>query len=217
MEQTGGTPSREEMAKLPSGRHHLSRNYVVGNQVGRILQAVVQVVGEKGYASLTVDAVIAASGVSRRTFYQLFKNKEDAFIAAYDLVASRLAEAVRESMTVEGGPVEKMNAGLAAFLEFLAAEPLAARMVIVEVLAAGPVAIERRDHAKQLFITTIADYLRRADPDWADPELTGEGIAGAVLEIIYSRIRRGAADTLPALHPSLIRMFATPRRTRAAD
>ena len=217
MEQSGGRPSREEMAKLPSGRHHLSRNYVVGNQLGRILQAVIQVVGEKGYAGLTVDTIIAASGVSRRTFYQLFKNKDEAFIAAYDLVASRVAGAVRESMTVEGSPVEKMNAGLAAFLEHLAAEPLAARMAIVEVLAAGPVAIERRAHAKQLFIATIADYLRRADPDWAEPELTGEGIAGAVLEIVYSRIRRGAADTLPSLYPSLIRMFAMPRRSRAAD
>ena len=65
------------------------------NQRERMLAAVVEVVGQVGYASMTVSDVISRAGVSRRTFYEHFANKEDVFLAAYDHVVEPGAEGRR--------------------------------------------------------------------------------------------------------------------------
>src|SRR6516164_3645667 len=75
---------RRRPPQLPSGRHGLLRSFVAANQRERILSAVAEAVAELGYAEMSVEAVITRAGVSRRTFYEHFKNKEDAFLAAYD-------------------------------------------------------------------------------------------------------------------------------------
>ncbi|REE99841.1 TetR/AcrR family transcriptional regulator [Thermomonospora umbrina] len=209
-----GRASGRERAGLPSGRHHLSREHVVDNQLGRVLQAVVEVAGTKGYGALTVDRIVAHSGVSRRTFYELFRNKDEAFIGAYDTVVNRMSEAIVESMETADDPAAKMRAGLSEYLRFLSADPLAARVAVVEVLAAGPEAVARRDATRRRFVRTIAAFVRELDPDWPEPELTAEGMAGAVRELVYFRILRGETETLPALFPGLLRMFVMPRRAR---
>jgi AcrR family transcriptional regulator len=76
--------------QLPSGRHGLAPQFVASNQRERIIVAVAEVCSTSGYAAMSVEDVVVASGVSRRTFYDNFQDKEDAFVAAYDEVASRL-------------------------------------------------------------------------------------------------------------------------------
>src|SRR4051794_25512564 len=80
--------------QLPPGRHGLPRSFVAKNQRDRILAAVGDVVSFSGYAGLNVEDVVHAAGVSRRTFYDHFASKEDAFLAAYDAVAGQLIERV---------------------------------------------------------------------------------------------------------------------------
>nr|WP_243725544.1 TetR/AcrR family transcriptional regulator [Actinomadura rubrisoli] len=201
---------RPEAERLPSGRHRLSRSYVASNQRGRILQAVIEVVGAKGYAHLTIDAIVAKSAISKKTFYEHFKNKEEAFFAAYDSVTSRLIDAVSGVLGTQAAPDARLRAGLGALLEFLAAEPLAARMCVVEVLAAGPEAVERRDRVKQHFNAAIVTHLLALYPGCPEPELTAEVIVGGVHEVVYSRISRGEAHVLPSLWRGLVGMFVLP-------
>src|SRR5262252_3529543 len=102
--------------QLPSGRHGLLRSFVAANQRERILSAVAQAAAELGYAEMNVEAVIARAGVSRRTFYEHFRNKEDAFLAAYDAAVHQLARFVRRAYLKETTVAERLRAGIKAYL-----------------------------------------------------------------------------------------------------
>src|SRR3954447_10169994 len=78
------TVEAEVPDRLPKGPHGLSREQVQASQRQRMLDAVLDVVGEHGYAATTVAGVTTAAGVSRTTFYEQFRNKQDAFLTAYD-------------------------------------------------------------------------------------------------------------------------------------
>jgi AcrR family transcriptional regulator len=200
----------ELAGKLPSGRHRLSRDYVANHQVTRILTAVIEVTGTAGYAQLTVEAVIGRAGVSRSTFYEHFRNKDDAFLRAYDAMAARLMESVTEAYKLEEDAGGRLRAGLSAFLEFLVSEPLAARTCVVESLAAGPHAAAKRDEVKQAFVELLADNIRELFPAYPEPGLTAETIVGGIYEVVYARIRRDEIAELPALLPGLLNVFAIP-------
>jgi AcrR family transcriptional regulator len=189
--------------QLPSGRHGLSRGFVAANQRERILTAIAQAAAELGYAEMTVEAIIARAGVSRRTFYQHFKNKEDAFFAAYDAAVHQLAGHVRRAYLNEPTARERLYAGIGAFLRFLANEPEFARMCIVEVLAAGPRAIARRNETMRMFAEIIEENIHELVPSCRRPPLTAETIVGGIHEAVFSRILAGRIDELPGLADDL--------------
>jgi hypothetical protein len=103
----------------------------------------------------------------------------------------------------EEGFAQRTRAGLSAFLDFLAAEPAFARMCIVEVLAAGPEAITKRNDAMRAFAQLLeanaAQFL-----DEEVPSLTSETVVGGIYEVVYARILRGEIRDLPGLKPELI-------------
>ena len=139
--------------RLPRGRHGLPREAVAESQRNRIHQAMIEVVSERGYPDTRVVDVISVAGVSRKTFYELFESKEDCFLAAYDvLLGNLLGDTAGGFESKPGAPwAERVAAGLGALLEHLAEHPDEARFAIVEVLAAGPKALARRDAALRQF------------------------------------------------------------------
>lgn len=191
--------------QLPPGRHGLPRSFVVSNQRERILDAVAEVVSMAGYAAMSVEDIVVTAGVSRRTFYDHFKGgKEEAFLAAYDAISEqlvgRVATALEEAETFPAG----VAACLQAFLEFVASEPSFADMCIVEVLAAGPQAIQRRNNVMNAF----SGFIRNAAEDVLPPErrppaITSETIVGGIYEVVYARILDGKVRELPELLPDL--------------
>jgi AcrR family transcriptional regulator len=190
--------------QLPPGRHGLPREFVVGNQRRRILAAVADAVADVGYASMTVEDIIRAAGVSRRTFYEHFRGKEDAFLVSYDDISAQLMDAVEAAFHRSDAFVTRVEDCMREFLTLLAREPAYAHMCIVEVLVAGPAAIERRDGVMRQFRELIdkgaADELPRSG---RPPGLTSEALVGGVHEVIYARVRRGETAGLPALLPDL--------------
>jgi AcrR family transcriptional regulator len=176
---------------------------VAQNQRERILAAVADVVSTSSYAELTVEGVIVTAGLSRRTFYEHFKNKDEAFIAAYDEILERLTERVFAAVDAADGFAERIAAGLGTFLDFLAAEPGVARVCVVEVLAAGPEAITRRNDAMRTFSELIDRTADELLPDATCPRLAAETIVGGVYEVVYSRVLRGELKELPSLLPDL--------------
>jgi AcrR family transcriptional regulator len=189
--------------QLPPGRHGLSRTFVAENQRERILAAVADVISAASYGEMTVEDVIVTAGVSRRTFYEHFKNKDDAFLAAYDEAAARLVVLVVAAVEAEPDFAGRARAGLGTFLEFLAAEPALARMCIVEALAAGPEAIVRRNAVMQAFAELIEHNARELLDDTAPPSLTAETVVGGIYEVVYTRVLRGEIRDLPDLLPDL--------------
>jgi AcrR family transcriptional regulator len=183
---------RRGFERLPRGRHGLPRKAVVASQRGRILAAMVEVAAERGYANVRVSDVIAAAGVSRKTFYELFDDRESCFLAAF---AFRLRQLLRMTTAgFESNPdapwAERVRVGLIAFLAGMAEQPAAARFCIVEALAAGPAAVARRDDAIRQFSEFLD--LGRADglPDL--PATTAISVAGGIGELLYREISRGA-------------------------
>jgi AcrR family transcriptional regulator len=182
----------------------LPRAFVVENQRERILSAVADVVSVAGYREMSVEDVIVTAGVSRRTFYEHFKNKEDAFLAAYDAVLLQLLSTVQAAIDTEQTFSARMCAGLSAFLDFLAREPAFARMCIVEALAAGPEAISRRNGAMTAFAALISDNARSIGTPLEPQPLTAETIVGGIYEVVYTRIVRGDIRQLPELLADLL-------------
>src|SRR5947208_17159935 len=117
--------------QLPPGRHGLTRQFVASNQRERILDAVADVVSFAGYTAMSVEDIIATAGVSRRTFYDNFTSKEDAFLTAYDAIGAQLFERVRAASASSRTFADGVIACLKAFLEFVAAEPRYAEICIV--------------------------------------------------------------------------------------
>jgi AcrR family transcriptional regulator len=189
--------------QLPPGRHGLPRSFVASNQRDRILSAVAEVVSLAGYAEMSVEDIVVTAGVSRRTFYDHFKSKEDAFLAAYDAVVAQLVARVQEAFAANDEFTDRVRECLAAFLGFVASEPAFADMCIVEVMAAGPQAVERRNAAMRAFVDLIEHGAAEAGGGRRPPALTAETIVGGIYEVVYARILQGEGADLPKLLPDL--------------
>ena len=174
------------------------------SQRSRIRQAMIEVVSERGYPETRVVDVIGVAGVSRKTFYELFDSKEDCFLAAYDvLLGNLLGEAAN---AFEGRPgaswAERVRGALEVLLEHLASHPEEARFAIVEVLAAGPKALARRDAALRQFTGFLE--AGRSETSVELPGITSLSIAGGINELLYSEILHSAASRLPERLPDLM-------------
>jgi AcrR family transcriptional regulator len=196
--------------QLPSGRHGLPRSFVESNQRQRILRAVVEVASGTGYGGLTVRDVIERAGVSRRTFYEHFENKDQAFLAAYDLVVTRLAVEVEASSTRGASWSERIGFGLATFLDRLAGDPAVAHLCVVDVLAAGPPALAIRAGALEAFRSFLQPGLEEAPEGLPIPALAAETAIGGIHEVIYSLVLKGRAAELPVLLPDLLQIVLLP-------
>jgi AcrR family transcriptional regulator len=153
-----------------------------------MLSAMVEVVAERGAGNVTVAHVVARSGVSRRTFYEIFEDREDCFLAAFDGAVERIAAVVVPAYEQEGTWREKIRAGLSALLELLDYDRAAGRLVIVETLGAGPRALERRRRVLARVIAAVDDGRRDAKRGDGPPPLAAEGVVGAVLSVLHARM-----------------------------
>ncbi len=177
---------------------------MLDNQRQRILTAVSEVVSELGYSAMTVEDIIKAAGVSRRTFYEHFKSKEESFLASYEDISTQLMAAISAAFNRSDSFVTRVEDCMGAFLSLLAAEPAYANMCIVEVLVAGPAALERRNAVMREFAELIEKGAEEELPKPArPPALTPETLVGGVHEVIYARILRGETAQLPNLLPDL--------------
>lgn len=195
--------------QLPGGRHRFSREFVTQSQRNRILDAMAHAVAEKGYDNTAVADVLELAGVSRKTFYEQFADKQACFIATYDAVFGRLLEGAAAAYEAGGTWPQRISAGLKVLVDSLAAEPVYARACIVEVLAAGPVAIEHRDAALRAF-HTFFDPSRPEVPDHHAPPIVAEATVGGIYEVIYRRIVTEGPERLGELHPELTYLALAP-------
>lgn len=195
----------DERRILPRGRHGLSRAFVISNQRERIIESIAHVCALKGYQATTVEDIIADAGVSRRTFYDLFKDKHHCFVCAYELVIERVFDAVDAAYWAgERAWPERIASGLTALLELFAAEPVFARLVIVEVLAAGREALERRDASLKRFATLFAPARAGLPSELAEQQLLARAVVGGLSEMLYGRILSGATMRLRDVGPEFV-------------
>lgn len=203
--------SSEDKEPLPRGRHGLPRDEVVESQRTRTLDAMLRVVSEKGYADTRIADVIAEAGVSRKTYYELFDDKEDCFLAAYERAADQFLEAATAGFELggKGTPwMDRIRSAFSAFLEAMVADPPAARVWTVEVLAAGPKSLERRDVAIRK-LTKFIDA-GREETKTEIPEIASLAIIGGINELLYTDVLREGTRRLPERLPEMIFWIAQP-------
>lgn len=202
-----GNAAAEALARqLPRHRHRLSRDDVRASQSARILVATAEVVAEQGYAAASVAAICARAGVSRKTFYELYADKEEAFLDAY-----RAVEVVIARMTAaaagESEPRAMLRAGMRAFLETLASAPGFTRMLVIEAVGAGPRVLERRAQAFADFVRAFSAPLHAAHA--ADPKVPPPddaivlALLGGINELALQHLVAHDAATLPELAPTV--------------
>lgn len=166
-----------------------------------------RIVAVKGYAATTVTDLTKEAGISRTTFYELFKDKEDCFLAAYDDAVDRLVRRISVAYEAEERWPDRARAGLATLLEALAADPAQARLALVDITAAGPAA-QRRFRAAVQRLTPLFDEGRDFAPGGRGlPANTSRMAAGAVVGLISDELVAGRTDKLPSLLSDLL--FAT--------
>jgi len=194
---------------LPRGRHAAPRRVVREAQRVRMLAAMVQAVAEKGYARVAVADVIERAGVSRKTFYEQFANKDDCFLAAYDATVDELLATIDGALEAFAPDwLAAHRAAVKAYLEALAASPEFAKAFLIEVLGAGPEALDRRAAVQDRFATQLKDVHRRARQDIPEipevPPHTYRAAVGAVNELVTAHVLEHGADTLPELADAIL-------------
>lgn len=179
-------------------------------QRSRLLAGAVPAIDEHGYAQATVAQITRRAGVSRRTFYEIFANREECLTAVIDDVVSTIAAELHEQ-DLEGQTWrERIRAGLTAILAFLDREPVLARVCVVQALQAGPHVLERREAILARLAAAVDEgRLERQRGEGLTP-LTAEGLVGAAFGIVHARLQRGAEQPLTPLVNELMAMIALP-------
>jgi AcrR family transcriptional regulator len=184
--------------QLPSGRHGLPRSFVVSNQRERIMNALVATMIAYGYAGSSVERIAVRAGVSRRTFYEQFADREDAYLQTFDAAAICLLERLSGAWEQPADGPTQLRSCLRSLLECIAGEPQLARVCIVDVLSVGPRALEHRDRHMRSFAVLLEQGALEhngAPP----PPLVTDGLAAAIYDLIYKRVAQGHAEELPDL------------------
>ncbi len=200
-----GVRRREVVSPSSSARVRVSEM-----QRARLLGAAVSVVDELGYGGATVARITARARVSRRTFYDLFANRDDCLLAVLDdvveLITARVVAAGLGGLSWR----ERVRGGLWTVLCFLDREPALARVCVVQVLRGAPEVLERRGEVLA-WLAEVVDEGRGVERGVSDcPSLTGEGLVGAAVSIVYARLLNGEREPLSGLLGELMSMIVLP-------
>lgn len=175
-----------------------------------MLVAAVEAVDEVGYARMTVAQVIGRARVSRKTFYDVFADREDCFLAAFDQAISHARRLARESYEREPDWGQGVRAALARLLVFMDEEPAVARLCVVEALGAGHRILERRARALAEVAEVIDGGREARAASGQPPDVTAECVVGAIFAVLHARLLEGGGEPLTDLLGPLMSMIVLP-------
>lgn len=181
-----GLSSRPIRPRKRAGRDETSR--VCAVQRARILTAAAQVLATHGYTGLSPARITSRARVSKRTFYVLFENREDCFLALFDETVARATRLATTAAAEERSWREQVRAGLSALLVFVGDEPVLGSLLITDALRAGPKILARRANVLATLHTIIDQGRTQTKTERELPPLTAEGTVGAVLAVLHARL-----------------------------
>jgi AcrR family transcriptional regulator len=172
----------------------------VTNQRERLLSAIAAACTSKSYPAVTVKDITDHAGVSRRTFYDLFSDKEDCFLVAYDMFVDSVFGALSAAYATGGRSwPEQVGAALRQLLDMCALNPDLAHLAIVDVHAAGRPALARRDATLHRFSVFLEPGQVELPPAVAGHEQITAAAVGGIYAALYNRIKAGETERLPEL------------------
>lgn len=202
------SPSRPP--RVRPGGHQLRGEVVVHHRRERILAAAVELIAERGYRAVTVADIIKRAGVAKLKFYENFSSKSDCFLAAYDRGLGEATRRVGEACGQHPDSFpERVSVGIAALLDYAAAEPALARACIVEAPLLGAAMQGARERA----LTGFAPLLRGAREEVGEAELPStveESVFDGLYWLLYDAILTGTPEHIEELRPQLVEFALLP-------
>jgi AcrR family transcriptional regulator len=186
----------ESLNVAPTGRHGLPADVVAVYQRERLLAATIELVAKRGYRGTSTDHIVKRARVGYVAFYELFEGKEDCFLAAFDRIVSEARSQLAEAIPAEAPWPEQVCAVLKAAVELIGADPGRARVGLVEVQAAGPIAYAHYEAAIDNAIPLLRAG-RAFVPASADlSETLEEAVIGGIVWIFHQRLVKGEAEKI---------------------
>jgi AcrR family transcriptional regulator len=193
-------------------RPQLPQEFIAAHKRRRMIDAMAELCAEQGYEATKIADVVSRAHVARKTLYDNFSGKEELFLAAFDLAVTEA-----EALVVEAcGPIDsedweaRIETGLGALLEYVAAHPAEAKLCLIEAPAASPESAARYEAALEGFIK----HLREVAPTGAGRAATlEEALVGGTVWIVQREVRRDAVDKAADLLPELAQFVISPYRS----
>lgn len=197
---------------MSATRPQLPQEFVAAHKRRRMIEAMAELCAEQGYEATKIADVVRRAHVARKTLYDNFSGKEELFLAAFDMtLADAEAEVVEACDAIDPAEWEaRTEAGLRALLEFVAANPAASRLALVEAPAASVTSAARYETALEGFIVRLR---AAAPPGPGRPATLEEALVGGTVWIVQRQVRRGAAKEAPELLPELTEFVISPYRS----
>jgi AcrR family transcriptional regulator len=170
---------------------------VSSHQRARLHGAMIEIAGEHGYEAVTVRKLARLAGVSSRTFYKHFGEKEECLLSTYERLVRRTARRMVEAQRGGRDWRERLRRGLYMLAHDIAAEPKAARLVLVEAFVVGRPALERMSRTEAIFESVVGATFTQAPEEVAPPPLVAAGIVAGATRVARMRILAGGVGTAP--------------------
>jgi AcrR family transcriptional regulator len=197
-------------APLPRGRHKLSADTVRASQRERALRAMIECVGEAGWAKTTVPDVIARARISRNSFYEHFEDKTACFLAALDESAQEILE-VMFALATEPDWITVLRRGMREYLTSWKEQPALCRAYFVELPFVGPRGMAQREHnfgQFELMFQVLAQRAREEQPSLPElSPLVPRLVVVGVTDIVGAVVRAGELDTLVEREDELVALI----------
>ncbi len=208
-----GEPLYAKLRPRPNGP---GREAVANHQRARLYGAMIERVAGQGYGAASMTELCKLAGVSTRTLYQLFRSKEAYFLATYDAIVANAIRRIGVAYRFEGDWQVRLRAGFAAYAAEVVDEPKAARLVLVEVLGAGPAALARMRRTRLIFEQVVSASFSEAPDGVTLPPLIARGIVCGVERITRQWLLAGNVAELPGLADELLAWALSYRSAAAA-
>ncbi len=208
-------PGREQRSSPKSSPASVTRHSAHADQRRRILRALGELVGERGYGEVTVELIVKRAHVSFKTYYKHFSSKEECLLDLCEGVYESTERRIRERLDAEPGPwPEQVSLVLTSLFDLIAAEPAIARAVIVESPTVGPALRERYEQASKALVPLFREG-RALNPRGDElPDRIEEALAGSVMWSAYQRLIVGEAEqlrpSLPVVLELVLRTYLDP-------
>lgn len=200
-----GLPPEPALVRLPPGRHGLPRAFVADQQRLRLIAAMLRVLPRHGYPATTIGHIAAEASVSRSALYKHFADKEECFLATYDLAAEWFCERVERAAGPASDRAGRVRAGVGEARELLVANPAVAHLFAVEALQAGAAARARQQACRARLVTALRD---EGDPP-VPPEIE-ELLLGGSISLIAAYVDSGRAAELERVMTTLVESLLVP-------
>jgi len=204
------------VVQLPPGRQSSTHEEVTAIQRGRLMAAALEAVEDVGYARMTISQVIGRARVSRKTFYDLFEDREHCFLLMFEQALASARELAEQAYLAEPNWRDGVRSALAALLELMDESPGLAKLFVVETLAGGERVLERRTEV----LDELARTIHRGRPlakGYDPPILTAEALVGGIIAVLHTRLVRDDRKSFRSLLGPLMSVIVLPYLgTRAA-